>query len=416
MNPVIELAMTFIKRRDSRVPSFTALVSVLGISFGVAAFLVVVTVFNSFENELKSLLLAANPNVFVVNLPDGIKDARNYMENLKKQVPASVEGMSLFEYNEVILSKENHTAAVVLKGIEGAHSASAKDMARAIRPKGALEELNNDRAILGTPLEGQAGKHPAILLGKGLALKLNAKEGEIVTLTSGHFGMGGANRIRQFQVKGFMSLGLAQYDDRLALINLNDAVSIFGKPGWAKGIEIKLKDPKEAMVVAAALRSKIPYTIRSWQELDKGLFEQIERDGQAIKLIVLIITFVAGFNIAVTLRLSVVDRIRQIALLRSLGASRRFIVQVFLVMSGILGICGATLGVLMGLVILKVFSGFELGDLQTFYFLERLPVEYDWKLILSAFFVSLVLSFISALYPAYMATRVSPLYGLKPGY
>lgn len=439
MNLAFQMALSFMRRRNSRMPSFTALVSVLGVSFGVAAFLVVVTVFNSFENQLRQILLAANPNLVVFKLPAGIPYADTYRQELAKRISKPVESIALFEYNEVVLSKGNRTAAVVLRGIQGEASASGPDLARTIRPQGALATLNDEVSVfkphsqslskprplsereVDLPGEGAAsggpkgGALPSLVLGKGLALKLDAKVGDEVTFASSALTGRGESKLQRFKVTGLLSVGLSQYDEKLTLVNFHDAAHLFGEPGFAKGIEVRFKDPADALVVSQELAQRIPYSVRAWQEIDRGLFEQIERDGTAIKVIVLIITFVAGFNIIVTLSLSVLDRARQISLLRALGARRGFIVRVFVFMGAVLGFVGALLGVGLGLVILRLFSGFELGELQAYYFLERIPVDYDAKLILSAFGVAFVLSFLSALYPAWRATLVTPLNGLKPG-
>lgn len=396
------------------LPSFTAVVSVLGVSFGVAAFLVVVTVFNSFESQLRQILLAANPNLVIYKFPGGIPDAQAYMESLQPKISKPVARMSLFEYNDVILGKDDRTATVVMRGIEGESSANADDLGPATQPRGALASLNTTRAALGRPRNlANSSRFPNIILGKGLALKLGAKLGDEVNLTSASYGPAGESRYQKFHVSGLLSVGLAQYDEKLALIGFADGVDLFGKRGWAKGIEVRFKNPTDALAVSNELREKIPYTIRAWQEIDRGLFEQIERDGGAIKLIVLIITLVAGFNIIVTLSLSVVDRSKQIAVLRSLGAPRLFVVKIFVFMGLVLGVLGAAMGLLIGTVILKIFSNLEMGELQAFYWLEKVPVEYDASLMGAAFGVAIVLSFLSALYPAYKATLVSPLYGLK---
>lgn len=449
MNLALRMALSFMRRRNSRYPSFTSIVSVLGVSFGVAAFLVVVTVFNSFENQLRHILLAANPNLVVFKLPQGIPYAQTYMQELGKKIDKPVEAIALFEYNEVVLSKDTRTAAVIIRGIQGMRSASGPDLARAVRPEGALATLDDENSVFREANEAAASggetdlpddasgadsgaasgamtarpsapavppdARPSMILGKGLALKLGAKTGDEVTFVSNALSGGGQGRLQRFVVSGILSVGLSQYDEKLALVNFHDAAHLFGRPGFAKGIEVRFKDPTDALAVSQKLARSIPYSVRAWQEIDRGLFDQIERDGTAIKVIVLIITFVAGFNIIVTLSLSVIDRSRQISLLRSLGARRGFIVRVFVCMGAALGFVGAAFGVALGLIILRLFSGFELGELQAYYFLERIPVDYDPVLILSAFGVAFALSFLSALWPAWRATLVSPLHGLKPG-
>lgn len=433
---IFKIAFQFMRRRNSHFPSFSAAVSVVGVALGVAAFLVVVTVFNSFEKELKSILLAANPNVVVYALPYGIPESRELAQKIQRANSNSIDRISQFQYSEALLSFGSQTATAVIRGIEGTGASSGSELARFVRPVDALGSLNSSALIQGIfeyrsgPREEVVGpdplaqanspeRLPSLIVGKGLALRLNAGVGDIVTLiTSAAPGRGessGSSRYQEFKITGIMNVGLAQYDDRIAFLNFHDAVNLFGSPGWATGLEIRVRDPEQALELARALRKEHPYRIQAWQEIDKSLFEQIDRDGLAIKLIVLIIALVAAFNIIVTLSLSVLDRSKQIAILRSTGATRLFIVRVFVAQGVTLGLLGSILGVALGLVILKIFSGFDIGDLKAFYFLEKIPVEYDLPLVLFAVLVALGLSFVSALYPAYRATRVSPLLGLRPG-
>ncbi|NBX16649.1 MAG: ABC transporter permease [Proteobacteria bacterium] len=431
------IALQFMRRRNSKLPSFSAAVSVVGVALGVAAFLVVVTVFNSFEKELKNILLAANPNIVVYSLPNGIPDAAELAARIQRTHEGEIERVSRFQYSEALLSFGPQTATAVIRGIEGVKASTADKLSRFVQPADAISTLNSH--ALRTPLEHQLAEElgdkeavadplsqdskpqtlPSLVVGKGLALRLNASVGDVVTLitSSGKSGeeTRSSSRYQEFKISGIMNVGLAQYDDRIAFLNFQDAVSLFGIRGWATGLEIRVKDPNIALSLARTLRKSHPYRIQAWQEIDKSLFEQIDRDGMAIKLIVLIIALVAAFNIIVTLSLSVLDRSKQIAILRSTGATRLFIVRVFVAQGVTLGLVGSMVGVGLGLLVLKIFSGFDIGDLKAFYFLEKIPVEYDLPLIAFAVIVALVLSFASALYPAYRATRVSPLLGLRPG-
>lgn len=437
------IALKFLRKPGSRYPSFTALVSVAGVSVGVAAFIVVVTVFNSFESQLRDTLLGANPNLVVHNFPKSIPAARSFEADLVKILGPEVRKTSLFEYNEVLLSKDGRTATVIIKGIEGTRSASAVDLRRFIRPPEALAllddlerpsdglapaayheaDLNDEAHATRTDSHGGdglrsgaavIGAHPPILLGRGLALKLGAREGDVVNLSSGTFGYASRHAFESFSVVGIIAIGLAQYDEKLAFISFSEGVRLFGEEGSAKGVEITLVDPSRAQELARSLDKEVPYQLRPWQEIDSSLFRQIERDGQAVRLIVLIITLVAAFNIIVTLTLSVVDRSKQIATLRALGARRLDIVRVFVFIGSVLGSAGAALGVVLAVVVLQIFAGFDLGELKAFYFVDTIPVHYDWLLMALAFAAAVGLSFLSAFYPAFKATRVSPLLGLKP--
>ncbi len=420
-----KIAMKFLKKPGSALPSFTAVVSVLGVAVGVAAFIVVVTVFNSFEAQLRDTLLGANPNLVVHNFPRDIPDARLFQEDLEKRLGKDLKKTSLFEYNEVLLSREGQTATVIVKAIEGKRAASAEELRRFLDPPEAIDALDStpsqitgsEKGYVESDLDKSGtgeGVLPPVILGRGLALKLKASVGDTVSLSSGTFGFASRHTFQELRVVGVLAIGLAQYDEKLAFIGFRDGVALFGRKGAAKGVEVTLKDPSEAQKVADRLDAEVPYQLRPWQEIDRSLFRQIKRDGQAVRLIVLIITLVAAFNIIVTLTLSVVDRSKQIATLRSLGARRLDIVQVFVIIGSVLGSFGAGLGVVLSIVVLELFAGFELGELKAFYFVDRIPVDYDPVLMGVAFGAAVVLSFVSAFYPAYKATRVSPLLGLKP--
>ena len=431
---IFGIATQFMRRKSSRLPSFSAVVSVAGVALGVAAFLVVVTVFNSFQKELKNILLAANPNVVVYSIPRGIPDARVVAAEVRTNHSDLVDRVSLFQYSEALLSHKTHTATVVVRGIEGKDASTAPDLERFMEPKSSIEALGSAGLVSQfdgpgpgveqmqkpdplTQAQNPAAK-PSIVLGKGLLLRLDANVGDVVTLitSSNPAGEASGSRYQEFQIAGVMGVGLAQYDDRIAFLNFNDGVTLFGVPGWATGLEIRVKEPSQAVALAQRLRRTMPFTIQAWQEIDRGLFEQIDRDGLAIKLIVLIIALVASFNIIVTLSLSVLDRAKQISILRCTGATRGFIVRIFVAQGVTLGLLGSIVGVGLGLLVLRVFSGIEIGELKAFYFLEKIPVEYDLPLVFVAIAVALGLSFVSALYPAYRATRVSPLHGLRPGH
>lgn len=428
------IASQFMRRKNSRLPSFSAVVSVAGVALGVAAFLVVVTVFNSFQKELKNILLAANPNVVVYAIPRGIPDAREVAAEVRQSHADLVERVSLFQYSEALLSFGPQTATAVIRGIEGVEASSAPALQRFIEPQSGLDALGIPGLVMADERPGPdfepSGKPdplaqsqnqrgiPSIVIGKGLMLRLNAKLGDVVTLitSSNDPDNSSGSRYQEFKIAGVMGVGLAQYDDRIAFLNFLDGVSLFGVRGWATGLEISMKEPNQAVVLARRLRKTMPYTIQAWQEIDRSLFEQIDRDGLAIKLIVLIIALVASFNIIVTLSLSVLDRAKQISILRCTGATRGFIVRIFVAQGVTLGLLGSIVGVGLGLVVLRIFSGVDIGDLKAFYFLEKIPVEYDLPLVIVAIAVALGLSFLSALYPAFRATRVSPLHGLRPGH
>ncbi|MBX9703985.1 MAG: FtsX-like permease family protein [Silvanigrellaceae bacterium] len=188
---------------------------------------------------------------------------------------------------------------------------------------------------------------------------------------------------------------------------------MFLKPNWASGVEFKFMNPDDSLFVANDLRKKIHYNVSAWQEIDAALFQTIERDGKAIGLVVFIICLVACFNIIVTLSLTVLDRSKDIALLRALGATKSLIVAIFMVSGGLIGFFGALLGGLLGILLLSLFSGIRIGELQEFYFLEKIPVHFDLQFILLTALMAVFLSLLGSLYPAWKAARITPIQGLN---
>ncbi|MGY3804684.1 FtsX-like permease family protein [Pigmentibacter ruber] len=420
MNLLVRLSLNFLCKKNSKKLSFTSLVSIVGICFGLSAFLVVITVLNSFQNELKNIISSVNPNVTIYS-PAGVTNPSKLIKELEEFIPAKVEKMSSFVYHESILSSGKETATVYIRAIEGTNSASSVHLNKYLYPENALNTLNVSSPLIdkdrNTLSEGKLLEQlPHVILGKGLADSLEVKIGSVVTLmsfTSEYKKVG--IRYNKLFVTGIMNSGLSEFDKKQVLMNYQDGVKLFGVDNWASGIEINLKNPDEAIIVANKLNIDLPYNVIAWQEIHAGLFEQIKRDGTAIKLIVLIISFVAGFNIVVTLGLTVMNRAKQIAILRALGAKKSLVISSFVMSGVILGLLGSTLGVITGLGILKIFSGLSLGDFQKFYNIERIPVHIDVTLIVFAFFTSLILSFVGALYPAWKASKVSPMLGISQG-
>lgn len=414
MNLSFRIALQFMRRKNSRKPSFSAVVSVIGVAFGVAALVVVITVLQSVQQQMKNILLSSNPNLIIYSMST-IPDAKKVESELIGEIEKAnykIDTSALFFYNEGIMSHKGRSAAVIIRAVEGEQSANAADFKKIIEPMAALTALNDENAVLANNLPTQL---PKIILGKGLALKMSAEVGDEVALTLPRLGLEGENKTQQFELVGILSVGLNEYDEKLVLINFLDAAYLFERIGSATGIEMRLENPDEAVAIASLLNDKVPYGIRPWQHLDRRLFETIERDGGVIMLIVFLITFVAAFNIIATLSLGVIDRKRQIALLRSVGAPSSLIQSVFVTTGVVLGFLGAAVGVALAFIVLTIFSGWDLGELRAFYYLERLPVHYNFPLIGLIFIVAVLLSFLSSLIPAYNATKVSPLFGLKPG-
>jgi len=407
------IALHFICKKNSKIPSFTSLVSILGVAFGVCAFLIVITVLNSFQSEMRHIISTINPHV-VLYSPSGVASYDNLLATVQNTVGNDIQSASPFLYSETIASAGRNSASLYIRAIPGEQSASAQDYSRLITPQNAIAHLNQSTTTHSIP---------PIIIGKEVANQLNVGVGDTINLmlfrnaSQGDLegSLPGLSSTRTARVVGILSVGISEYDAHYALMNLTDGQALFAIPKFISGMEIKLKNPDTAQSIAPLLEEQTHYNALAWENIDKGLFLQISRDSTAIKLIVLLISFVSGFNIVVTLSLTVMDRTAQISLLRGLGAQKKHILRIFVLCGAILGSVGALLGVLCGVGLLKIFSGIHLGDFKQFYYLDAIPVEYDPVIIALCALSALTLSICGALYPAYKATTISPLLGLKAG-
>lgn len=412
-----KLALHFICKKNSKLPSFTSLASVLGVAFGVAAFLVVVTILNSFQLEMKHIISSINPNLVVFS-PRGIENISEFEKDIPELLQEPVQKVSPWIYQESILALGPRTKAAYIRAIAGTHSASADKLSPLIQPQGALASLDVSSPLLSASgnVSPNSNKNllPHMILGRELASAIEAQVGSVVTLmTFQKKGISTSIRYNQMIVTGVLNTGINQYDESFVFMSYADGAKLFGKPNWASGVEITLPQPDKALGIAQRLKEETEYSAIAWQQIDASLFSQIQRDSTAIKLIIFIISLVAGFNVVVTLSLTVMDRAPHIALLRSLGAQKKLVLSVFVASGVFLGTVGALLGLVMGFVLLKIFSGIHLGELQKFYYLEKIPVVFDLNLALLAFLTAVGLAFLGSLYPAWRAARVSPLVGLK---
>lgn len=403
MNIFLRCSLHFICKKNSKLPNFPTIVSVLGIAFGVLSFLTVVTILNAFQDQMKSIISSINPNLTIFS-PMGISDINFIEKKIKSLIGNEIRTMSPFIYQESILAYGNNTSAVYIRAIPGTQSASAKNLSQYINPTNALATLDEKNSVKN-----------AVILGKELAEGLGVNIGNTVTLMifETHHDKPPSIKYKKLIVTGFISAGLSQYDKQYILMNFQEGARLFGSPNWASGFEIQLKNPNLALQLSTKYSQELPYSMIAWQEIDAGLFRQITRDGSVIKFIVFIISIVGVFNIIVTLGLTVIDRSKQISLLRSLGAQKKHIIAIFVAIGGIIGICGALLGNLCAAFILWALSTIQLGDLNQFYYLNQIPVKFDIPLMIIVSIVGIILSSIGALHPAWKASKIQPIIGLK---
>ncbi len=397
------------KRRNHFV-SFISLISLLGVTVGVMALIVVLSVMNGFEGELRNRILGMTSHGTVISSKGFVSD----WEDVKNQVltQASVLGAAPYVEGEALLANRTTLAGSAIRGIDPQLEDDVSDI-EARMTVGSLSEL--------TPTSGN------IVLGRVLSLILNVGVGDpvsLMTVQSKTDGRGVVPKIHKFTVSGIFSAGQPEYDTSLALIHRDPAAKIFGIAGQVTGVRLRLEDMFDAPQVMADLERQLtdPLTTSDWTREHTTYFRAVRTEKIVISVVLFLIVAVAAFNIVATLVMVVTDKQSDIAVLRTQGLSPGSVMAVFMVQGLVIGVIGTGLGLILGVLLalntetvfpfLEQTFGFKLFPADVFY-ISELPSELRWPNVIVVGAVAFLLSVLSTLYPAWRASKIHPAAALR---
>ena len=390
--------------------SFISSVSMLGIALGVAALIIVLSVMNGFQKEVRDRMLSviAHVEVFDVQgaaLADWQATAAKVREN------PQVIGVAPFVAQQALVARGDDMRGAIVRGISPNDEATVTDLAA---------QLKDTTFAKLTP--GGWG----IVLGIELARSLGVVEGDKVTIVApgGQVTPAGVvPRLKQLTVVGTFNAGHYEYDSGLALIHIDDAARLFRVEG-PTGVQLRLKDLHQAREVAAQLGAVLGPTmsVRDWTRANRNWFDAVQIEKRLMFIILTLIVAVAAFNLVSTLVMTVTDKRADIAILRTLGASPRSIMGIFMVQGAASGVIGTLSGVLLGLLVAfnidiivpaierLLHMSFLPGSI---YLISRMPSDPQSGDIVPIVMISLLLSFVATLYPSWRASRVQPAEALR---
>ncbi len=390
--------------------SFISGVSMLGIALGVAALIIVLSVMNGFQKEVRDRMLGvvSHIEVFAPNgaaLPDV---ARTLAEVRAHQ---QVVGAAPFIATQALLARGEEMKGAIVRGIDPAAEPAVTDLAIDLK-KSALMRL----------VPGDFG----VVLGGELARSLGVRQGDKVTLVapSGQVTPAGVvPRLKQMTVVGTFDSGHYEYDSSLVLIHIDDAAKIFRLEG-PTGVRLKLKDLHQAREVGAELARSLSgdLVVRDWTRQNRTWFAAVQVEKRMMFIILTLIVAVAAFNLVSTLVMTVTDKRADIAILRTLGASPGSIMGIFVVQGAMVGVIGTLAGLALGLgvafnidvIVPALEQLFHASFLpKDIYLISRMPSEPQQADIVPITVISLVLAFLATLYPSWRASQVNPAEALR---
>jgi lipoprotein-releasing system permease protein len=405
----IGLRYTRAKRRNHFI-SFIALTSMLGIILGVMALITVLSVMNGFEQELRNRILGVVAHA-TVSEPDGrLRDWSALRTTLMKQ--PHVVGAAPYIDGEGMLSGTQGVSGSLIRGVLPGEENEVSDIG-AKMVAGSLDDL-----------------HPGgfgIVLGKDLALHLGVWVGDKVTLVTPQATVTPAGilpRLKRFTVIGVFEVGMYEYDNGLAVLDLQDAATLFRLGDGVSGIRLKLDDLLRAPVIAHDISKSLPpgYIVSDWTQQHVNFFRAVQMEKTVMFVILLLIVAVAAFNIVSTLVMVVTDKRADIAVLRTLGASPGRIMAIFMVQGTTIGFAGTLLGVVGGVLLgwnvepivasIEQVFGVQFLD-PSIYYISALPSDVRASDVLRIGGGAFLMSVFATLYPAWRASRTDPAEALR---
>jgi lipoprotein-releasing system permease protein len=391
--------------------SFISGVSMLGIGLGVAALIIVLSVMNGFQKEVRDRMLGVVSHIEIFSpggaaLPDVAKTLAEAKAN------PQVIGASSFIATQALLARGEDMKGAIIRGIDPATESQVTDLAASSQNLDAIKAL----------LPGEFG----VVLGYELARQLGVGKGDRVTLIapSGQVTPAGVvPRMKQLTVVGTFDSGHFEYDATLAMMHMDDAAKMFRLEG-PTGIRLKLKDLHQAREVAQQLSRSLTgdLIVRDWTRQNKTWFAAVQVEKRMMFIILTLIVAVAAFNLVSTLVMTVTDKRADIAILRTLGASPKSIMGIFVVQGATVGVIGTLSGLLLGLGIAfnidvivpfieRLFNASFLP--KDIYLLSGMPSEPQMSDIMPIAIISLIMAFAATLYPSWRASRINPAEALR---
>ena len=405
----IGLRYTEAKSRNHLI-SFISFTSMSGIALGVTALIIVLSVMNGFEKELRERILGMTSHAFVTESNGTLRNWQHLQTDISNF--SSVIGLAPFIEGQAMISRGNRVRGSLIRGINPRLESQVSTIGKKII-QGQLKNL-------------EPGKF-GIILGKDLAIAMNAKIGNKITIITPHMIPTLAGKIptlKRLDVVGIFEIGMYEYDGSLAIMNIDDASKLFRMQGKVTGIRLKLDDIYKAPHITNALSFTLPnnFLAVDWTYQHSNFFQALKTEKIVMFVILLLIVAIATFNIVTTLIIMVTDKQADISILRTVGMKPREIMAIFIVQGTLIGIFGTLLGIISGIFLamnIKIIMT-NLEQLLSYqflpadiYYISNLPSDLHWNDVAVIGITALLLSLLSTLYPSWCAAKIKPAEALR---
>lgn len=421
-----QVALSHLRSRRSEAGiNVITTVSILGVTIGVTALIMVLAVMEGFEIDLRDKILGSNAHLVVLNYEGNFDlgdDTLGRIENIE-----GIAAAAPFVYSEMMIRSTQGAAGVVFKGIDPEYTPKVTNLVESLEigPDGPVSTIEEQSSLLGGLAkpevnDAEENPKPGIFIGKELAQELYVTAGDVVHIINpigGGVGIMGVPTpdVRSFRVAGIFHTGMYEYDTKWTYVLIEEAQKFLKLDGKINGIEVQVHDIDNAPDLAFAVQTELdyPFFLRHWMELNSKLFAALKMEKIVMGLILSLIVMVASLNIVGTLILVVLTRGREISILRAMGASSKQILHVFMLEGVIIGFVGTIVGTILGLTGCYFLDQYQFPLDTDVYYMDTLPVVVEPQTVLTVVITAIAISFLATIYPALVASKMDPVEGLR---
>ncbi len=391
-----KIALKYLFHTKSRLLSFMSIISIIGITLGVSALIITMAVMSGFMYGIKTKLLETAPHIMILKI-DNSFNTQDYNDIEKKLKNISdVLDYQPFIYSQGIANYKSNMIPVYVRGIDSV----------------------KDKYFMALDKKLMVGKYDLeennVIIGKDLALALGVWVGDsfnLLTPIGRKTAIGFLPKMVEVKVVGIVEFGIYEYDSTFIAMDLDFAKSFFGMSDTITGIQLKIKYPLNPDLVKSKVEKYIdfPFIIKSWIDMNKSLFQALQLEKFAMFIVIALIVVVASFNISSLIATKSREKRKEIAILKTIGANRKFILKIFLIQGLIIGLIGTTSGTILGLLVVYIGDTFHLVKLNPeVYLIEYLPMKIGFLEVITIIFSSMLICFLSSIFPAISASKEIP--------
>jgi len=377
--------------KETSFISFTAWITLLGIAVGVMSLVVVMSVMNGFEEELQRNIIDTESHILLYRKRKGIDNWQKIKKDIKKVHP-SIQGVLPITYNEVLFIHKGKVQGGILEGVDAKSSHVLAPLA--------------DKQVQGSEC----------FIGEELALRLNLKKGDTVRVMLPSPDVQRTPKLIELRVAGVFESGLYEYSSRYVYADLSYVQKHLGWKDRVSAFKVRISEPEKAIEIARKIRSDIefPFFVRTWIHMNQNLFMAIKMEKVIMAIILAAIVGVALFNVVSSLIMIVIQKKKEISILKALGMTNGRIQKIFLFQGLFMGIIGTAIGLISAFVICAILSHFKFIHLSPdIYYLSYLPVKVRPIEVMVICVVMMIVSFFAAFLPARRAARLFPTEGIR---